>query len=106
MPELEVIFVGRPDTFSPIGIKGPGELGIIGVNSVCVRWVLGVATSVSCTLRACRPNWAVCSDNTPEKEAHLALLCLGILGPLRMDVGVRTSDLSALPHGLRLFPIS
>jgi len=34
------------------------------------------------------------------------LLHLGILGPLRTDVGVRASDLSAMPCGLRLFPIS
>jgi xanthine dehydrogenase YagR molybdenum-binding subunit len=33
VPELDVIFVGKPDTFSPIGIKGLGELGIIGVSA-------------------------------------------------------------------------
>jgi hypothetical protein len=42
----------------------------------------------------------------PAKEAHLALLHLGIHGPLRTDVGVRASDLNAMPFGPRLFLIS
>jgi hypothetical protein len=59
------------------------------VHSLCVRAELPVR-----------------SDNGPEKEAHLALLHLGILGPLRTNVGVCATDLSAMPDGLRLFPIS
>ncbi|MEA2593007.1 MAG: hypothetical protein QOD62_2838, partial [Actinomycetota bacterium] len=27
MPDLDVVFVGEPDRFSPLGIKGLGEIG-------------------------------------------------------------------------------
>jgi CO/xanthine dehydrogenase Mo-binding subunit len=30
VPDLDVVFVGEPDTFSPVGVKGLGELGIVG----------------------------------------------------------------------------
>jgi xanthine dehydrogenase YagR molybdenum-binding subunit len=33
VPDLDVVFVGEPDRFHPIGIKGVGEIGIIGVSA-------------------------------------------------------------------------
>jgi CO/xanthine dehydrogenase Mo-binding subunit len=33
VPDIEVIFVGEPDTMTPIGTKGIGELSIIGVGA-------------------------------------------------------------------------
>jgi xanthine dehydrogenase YagR molybdenum-binding subunit len=30
-PYIEVIFVGEPDRFHPIGVKGVGEIGLIGI---------------------------------------------------------------------------
>jgi Molybdopterin-binding domain of aldehyde dehydrogenase len=30
VPDLDVVFVGEPDRFSPIGAKGLGEVGIVG----------------------------------------------------------------------------
>ena len=40
VPDLDVVFVGEPDRFNPVGIKGLGEIGIVGVsasiaNAVC-----------------------------------------------------------------------
>jgi CO/xanthine dehydrogenase Mo-binding subunit len=31
VPDMEVLFVGEPDRFNPIGVKGVGELGLVGV---------------------------------------------------------------------------
>jgi xanthine dehydrogenase YagR molybdenum-binding subunit len=39
VPELDVAFVGVPDRFSPIGIKGLGEVGIIGVSAAIANAV-------------------------------------------------------------------
>jgi xanthine dehydrogenase YagR molybdenum-binding subunit len=39
IPELDVVFVGVPDKFSPIGIKGLGEVGIIGVSAAIANAV-------------------------------------------------------------------
>jgi CO/xanthine dehydrogenase Mo-binding subunit len=33
VPEIDVVFVGRPDTVRPLGIKGIGEIGIVGVSA-------------------------------------------------------------------------
>jgi CO/xanthine dehydrogenase Mo-binding subunit len=30
VPDIDVVFVGEPDSFSPVGIKGLGEIGIVG----------------------------------------------------------------------------
>jgi xanthine dehydrogenase YagR molybdenum-binding subunit len=34
VPDLEVAFVGTPDTVRPLGIKGIGEIGVVGVVGV------------------------------------------------------------------------
>jgi xanthine dehydrogenase YagR molybdenum-binding subunit len=34
VPDLDVVFVGTPDTVRPLGIKGIGEIGEIGVVGV------------------------------------------------------------------------
>jgi xanthine dehydrogenase YagR molybdenum-binding subunit len=39
VPELDVVFVGEPDKFSPIGIEGLGEVGIIGVPAAIANAV-------------------------------------------------------------------
>lgn len=36
LPDLDVVFVGEPDALSPIGIKGLGEIGIVGVYAAIV----------------------------------------------------------------------
>jgi xanthine dehydrogenase YagR molybdenum-binding subunit len=33
VPEIDVVFVGTPDTVRPIGIKGLGEIGVVGVSA-------------------------------------------------------------------------
>jgi CO/xanthine dehydrogenase Mo-binding subunit len=39
VPDLDVTFVGAPDRFSPIGIKGLGEIGILGVPAAIANAV-------------------------------------------------------------------
>ncbi|MDQ1519639.1 MAG: xanthine dehydrogenase YagR molybdenum-binding subunit [Actinomycetota bacterium] len=39
VPELDVVFVGEPDKLSPIGIKGLGEVGIVGVSAAIANAV-------------------------------------------------------------------
>jgi xanthine dehydrogenase YagR molybdenum-binding subunit len=39
VPKLDVVFVGGPDRFSPIGIKGLGEIGIMGVSAAIANAV-------------------------------------------------------------------
>ena len=39
VPDLDVTFVGTPDRFSPIGIKGLGEIGILGVPAAIANAV-------------------------------------------------------------------
>jgi CO/xanthine dehydrogenase Mo-binding subunit len=39
MSDLDVVFVGQPDAFSPIGIKGIGEVGIVGVPAAIANAV-------------------------------------------------------------------
>jgi CO/xanthine dehydrogenase Mo-binding subunit len=31
VPDMDVVFVGQPDTASPIGVKGVGEVGFVGI---------------------------------------------------------------------------
>jgi xanthine dehydrogenase YagR molybdenum-binding subunit len=31
VPDLDVVFVGEPDRFNPVGVKGVGEIGLVGV---------------------------------------------------------------------------
>jgi xanthine dehydrogenase YagR molybdenum-binding subunit len=39
VPDVDVVFVGEPDKFSPIGIKGLGEIGIVGVPAAIANAV-------------------------------------------------------------------
>ncbi|MGW4467392.1 xanthine dehydrogenase family protein molybdopterin-binding subunit [Micromonospora sp. NPDC004704] len=39
VPDLDVVFVGEPDRFSPVGIKGIGEIGIVGVAAAIANAV-------------------------------------------------------------------
>ncbi|WP_431898014.1 xanthine dehydrogenase family protein molybdopterin-binding subunit [Nonomuraea sp. bgisy101] len=39
VPEMEVIFVGRPDRFNPIGVKGVGEIGLVGIPAAIANGV-------------------------------------------------------------------
>jgi CO/xanthine dehydrogenase Mo-binding subunit len=39
VPDLDVVFVGKPDALSPIGIKGLGEIGIVGVSAAIANAV-------------------------------------------------------------------
>jgi xanthine dehydrogenase YagR molybdenum-binding subunit len=39
VPDLDVIFVGEPDKLSPIGTKGLGEIGIVGVSAAIANAV-------------------------------------------------------------------
>jgi len=39
IPELDVAFVGEPDRFTPIGTKGLGEVGTIGVSAAIANAV-------------------------------------------------------------------
>jgi xanthine dehydrogenase YagR molybdenum-binding subunit len=39
VPELEVIFVGEPDRFNPIGVKGIGEVGLVGMAAAIANAV-------------------------------------------------------------------
>jgi xanthine dehydrogenase YagR molybdenum-binding subunit len=39
VPELEVIFVGEPDRFNPIGVKGIGEIGLVGMAAAIANAV-------------------------------------------------------------------
>jgi CO/xanthine dehydrogenase Mo-binding subunit len=31
IPDMEVLFVGEPNRFNPIGVKGIGEIGLVGI---------------------------------------------------------------------------
>jgi xanthine dehydrogenase YagR molybdenum-binding subunit len=33
VPDLDVTFVGDPDQFHPVGVKGLGEIGVVGVSA-------------------------------------------------------------------------
>jgi CO/xanthine dehydrogenase Mo-binding subunit len=39
VPDLDVIFVGTPDPARPIGIKGIGEIGVVGVSAAIANAV-------------------------------------------------------------------
>jgi xanthine dehydrogenase YagR molybdenum-binding subunit len=39
VPEQEVFFVGEPDRFNPIGVKGIGEVGLVGVAAAIANGV-------------------------------------------------------------------
>jgi xanthine dehydrogenase YagR molybdenum-binding subunit len=31
VPEMDVVFVGEPDRYNPVGVKGVGEIGLVGI---------------------------------------------------------------------------
>ena len=39
VPDIDVVFVGEPDSFSPVGIKGLGEIGIVGAAAAVANAV-------------------------------------------------------------------
>ena len=39
VPDIDVIFVGEPDSFSPVGIKGLGEIGVVGMAAAVANAV-------------------------------------------------------------------
>ena len=39
VPDIDVAFVGEPDSFSPVGIKGLGEIGVVGVAAAVANAV-------------------------------------------------------------------
>jgi xanthine dehydrogenase YagR molybdenum-binding subunit len=39
IPDLDVIFVGEPDRSNPVGVKGLGEIGIVGVPAAIANAV-------------------------------------------------------------------
>jgi xanthine dehydrogenase YagR molybdenum-binding subunit len=39
VPELEVMFVGEPDRFNPIGVKGIGEVSLVGMAAAIANAV-------------------------------------------------------------------
>ena len=39
VPDLEVLFVGEPDRFNPIGVKGVGEVGLVGMAAAIANAV-------------------------------------------------------------------
>jgi xanthine dehydrogenase YagR molybdenum-binding subunit len=39
IPDLDVVFVGEPDRFGPVGIKGLGEVGVVGVAAAIANAV-------------------------------------------------------------------
>jgi CO/xanthine dehydrogenase Mo-binding subunit len=39
IPELEVFFVGEPDRFNPVGVKGVGEVGLVGIAAAIANAV-------------------------------------------------------------------
>jgi xanthine dehydrogenase YagR molybdenum-binding subunit len=39
IPDLDVLFVGEPDRFNPIGVKGVGEIGLVGIAAAIANAV-------------------------------------------------------------------
>jgi xanthine dehydrogenase YagR molybdenum-binding subunit len=39
IPDLDVLFVGEPDRFNPIGVKGIGEIGVVGIAAAIANAV-------------------------------------------------------------------
>jgi xanthine dehydrogenase YagR molybdenum-binding subunit len=39
VPDIDVVFVGTPDTVRPLGIKGIGEIGVVGVSAAIANAV-------------------------------------------------------------------
>jgi xanthine dehydrogenase YagR molybdenum-binding subunit len=43
VPDIDVIFVGEPDPMNPIGVKGIGEIAIVGVAPAIANAVFHAA---------------------------------------------------------------
>jgi xanthine dehydrogenase YagR molybdenum-binding subunit len=39
VPDMDVLFVGEPDRFNPIGVKGVGEIGLVGIAAAAANAV-------------------------------------------------------------------
>ena len=39
VPDMDVLFVGEPDRFNPIGVKGVGEVGLVGIAAAIANAV-------------------------------------------------------------------
>jgi xanthine dehydrogenase YagR molybdenum-binding subunit len=39
VPEQDVLFLGEPDPFNPLGVKGVGELGLVGIAAAIANAV-------------------------------------------------------------------
>ena len=39
VPDIDVVFVGEPDPLTPIGIKGVGEIGLVGIAAAIANAV-------------------------------------------------------------------
>jgi CO/xanthine dehydrogenase Mo-binding subunit len=39
VPDMDVLFVGEPDRFNPIGVKGIGEVGLVGIAAAIANAV-------------------------------------------------------------------
>ena len=39
VPDMDVLFVGEPDRFNPIGVKGVGEIGQVGIAAAIANAV-------------------------------------------------------------------
>jgi xanthine dehydrogenase YagR molybdenum-binding subunit len=39
VPEMDVVFVGEPDRLNPVGVKGIGEIGIVGIAAAIANAV-------------------------------------------------------------------
>jgi CO/xanthine dehydrogenase Mo-binding subunit len=39
VPDIDVVFVGTPDTVRPLGIKGIGEIGVVGLSAAIANAV-------------------------------------------------------------------
>ena len=39
VPDIDIVFVGEPDTLSPVGAKGLGEIGTVGVPAAIANAV-------------------------------------------------------------------
>jgi CO/xanthine dehydrogenase Mo-binding subunit len=71
VPDLDVVFTGHPDEFSPVGVKGLGEIGIVGVPAAIANAVYHATgrriRSLPITIDQLL---AVDPDSEPEDDDH------------------------------------
>jgi xanthine dehydrogenase YagR molybdenum-binding subunit len=63
VPDLDVVFVGEADTFSAIGVKGLGEIGIVGVYAAVANAVYH-ATGRRSPSTSSSDHWALGESST------------------------------------------